>query len=53
MFAISAGLAAYTVLAMCLTAVTKRTILPTGAGTGPPSSVCRDSHCRLAGIRAA
>jgi succinate-acetate transporter protein len=30
LFVISAGLAAYTVLAMCLTAVTKRTILPTG-----------------------
>lgn len=30
LFVISAGLAAYTVLAMCLIAVTKRAILPTG-----------------------
>jgi hypothetical protein len=30
LFVISAVLAAYMVLAMCLTAVTKRTILPTG-----------------------
>jgi succinate-acetate transporter protein len=30
LFVISAGLAAYMVLAMCLTAATKRTILPTG-----------------------
>jgi hypothetical protein len=30
LFVISAGLAAYVVLAMCLTAMTKRTILPTG-----------------------
>jgi uncharacterized protein len=30
LFIISAGLAAYMVLAMCLTAATKRTILPTG-----------------------
>ena len=30
LFVISAGLAAYMVLAMCLTAMTKRTILPTG-----------------------
>ena len=30
LFVISAGLAAYTVLAMCLMAITKRTVLPTG-----------------------
>jgi succinate-acetate transporter protein len=30
LFVVSAGLAAYMVLAMCLTAMTKRTILPTG-----------------------
>ena len=30
LFVISAGLAAYTVMAMCLMAITKRTILPTG-----------------------
>jgi succinate-acetate transporter protein len=30
LFVVSAGLAAYVVMAMCLTAITKRTILPTG-----------------------